>query len=306
MEAYLEKAYAGDGVAFNFKTESVGGLTYDFSLTCDLAADRGEGTESFADRISAIKRHVLAACFFYYFETVCSGASADQPLKIPYRHNEAIFLKKGKEDQVVVIFSVTFSDKNDWVVAEVFLREFADVRRDPALQTSPAASFSKNVPGELEGTGEEKVPLLPPPIRVFAYERSNLRRAGLEERRCCEPALMPCSGRWRTRSTFPSCFSTSTGTGRKQVRWLLRSSRVGGGEEARRLRASRGARAIGWWPGCARGVWGCAARLATWKRRRRRRTEWNDIHARPLVSPRLAVHCASVRACKLVSPSRRS
>merc|ERR1712216_687708 len=44
----------------------------------------------------------------------------------------------------------------DWVVAEVFLREFADVRRDPALQTSSAASFSKNVPGELEGTGEEK------------------------------------------------------------------------------------------------------------------------------------------------------
>ena len=109
-------------------------MTYDFSLTCDLAADRGEGTDAFAARISAIKRHVLAACFFYYFETVCAGGSSGQALKIPYRHNEAIFLKKGKEDQVVVIFSVTFSDKNDWVVAEVFLREFADVRRDPALQ----------------------------------------------------------------------------------------------------------------------------------------------------------------------------
>jgi len=174
VEAYLAKAYAGDDVAFNFTSESVGGLTYDFSLTCDLSADRGEGAEAFAVRISAIRRHVLAACFFYYFETVCAGAAADKALKIPYRHNEAIFLKKGKEDQVVVIFSVTFSDKNDWVVAEVFLREFADVRRDPALQvslscspsrththtplaqTSPAASFSKNVPGELEGTGEEK------------------------------------------------------------------------------------------------------------------------------------------------------
>ena len=54
-------------------------------------------------------------------------------MKIPYRHNEAIWLKKGKEDQVVVIFSVTFADKNDWVVAEVFLREFADVRRDPSV-----------------------------------------------------------------------------------------------------------------------------------------------------------------------------
>jgi hypothetical protein len=134
VEAYLAKAYAGDDVEFNFTSESVGGLTYDFSLTCDLSTDRGEGTEAFAGRISAIRRHVLAACFFYYFETVCAGAAAAKALKIPYRHNEAIYLKKGKEDQVVVIFSVTFSDKNDWVVAEVFLREFADVRRDPALQ----------------------------------------------------------------------------------------------------------------------------------------------------------------------------
>ena len=140
MEAYLEKAYAGDDVAFNFSSESVGGLTYDFSLTCDLSPDRGEGTEAFADRISAIRRHVLAGCFFYYFETVCAAAAADKALKIPYRHNEAIYLKKGKEDQVVVIFSVTFSDKNDWVVAEVFLREFADVRRDPALQVSRHSS----------------------------------------------------------------------------------------------------------------------------------------------------------------------
>jgi actin related protein 2/3 complex subunit 2 len=159
VEAYLAKVYAGDGVVFNFITETVGNLTYDFSLTCDVAADRGgkEGTEAFAGRISAIKRHVLASCFFYYFESVSANAAAVQAMKIPYRHNEAIWLKKGKEDQVVVIFSVTFADKNDWVVAEVFLREFADVRRDPALQTSPAASFSKNVPGELEGSGEEKM-----------------------------------------------------------------------------------------------------------------------------------------------------
>jgi len=156
VEAYLEKVYAGDGVVFNFSSESVGGLTYDFSLTCDLATDRGDGTDAFAGRIAAIKRHVLASCFFYYFECVGAAAASSEVLKIPYRLNEAIFLKKGKEDQIVVIFSVTFADKNDWVVAEVFLREFADVRRDPALQTSPAASFSKNVPGELEGTGEEK------------------------------------------------------------------------------------------------------------------------------------------------------
>ena len=80
VEAYLAKVYAGDGVVFNFTTETVGNLTYDFSLTCDVAADRGgkEGTEAFAGRISAIKRHVLASCFFYYFESVSANAAAVQ------------------------------------------------------------------------------------------------------------------------------------------------------------------------------------------------------------------------------------
>ncbi len=42
------------------------------------------------------------------------------------------------------------------VVAEVFLREFADARRDSALQLAPAVSFSKNVPKELEGVAVEE------------------------------------------------------------------------------------------------------------------------------------------------------
>ena len=45
--------------AFNFTSESVQGITYDFSLTCDLSADRGDGTESFAERVSG-EIHVLA------------------------------------------------------------------------------------------------------------------------------------------------------------------------------------------------------------------------------------------------------
>jgi hypothetical protein len=38
-----------------------------------------------------------------------------------------------------------FQDKNDWVVAEVFLREFADARRDSALQQAPVASVTLTV-----------------------------------------------------------------------------------------------------------------------------------------------------------------
>ncbi len=38
----------------------------------------------------------------------------------------------------------------------MFLREFGDVRRDPAVQLAPVVSFSKNVPMELEGVAVEE------------------------------------------------------------------------------------------------------------------------------------------------------
>ena len=41
------------------------------------------------------------------------------------------------------------------VVAEVFLREFADARRDSALQLAPAVSFSRTAPRDLDGQSVE-------------------------------------------------------------------------------------------------------------------------------------------------------
>lgn len=79
---------------------------------------------------------------FSFFEAIKAGTAPSQAVRIPFRRDESIYIKKGNEDQCVVIFSVTFQEKNDWVVAEVFLREFADARRDPALQQAPAANVS--------------------------------------------------------------------------------------------------------------------------------------------------------------------
>jgi len=77
---------------------------------------------------------------FNYFDLIREGTAPAQAVRIPFRKDESIYIKKGNEDQCVVIFSVTFQEKNDWVVAEVFLREFADARRDSALQQAPAAN----------------------------------------------------------------------------------------------------------------------------------------------------------------------
>mmetsp|Transcript_45438 Transcript_45438/g.106767 ORF Transcript_45438/g.106767 Transcript_45438/m.106767 type:complete len:310 (-) Transcript_45438:69-998(-) len=151
VEAYLTKTYADCGVNFDFSAQTAEGKTYNFSMTFDLSSVPAVGAEVFTEKISAIKRNVLAAPFFWYFDKIREGATPEKAVQIPFRKDESIYLKKGKEDSMVVVFGVTFSDKNDWVVAEVFLREFADARREPALQTAPAVSFSKSPPGELDG-----------------------------------------------------------------------------------------------------------------------------------------------------------
>uniref|UniRef100_A0A7S0YKZ8 Arp2/3 complex 34 kDa subunit n=1 Tax=Hemiselmis tepida TaxID=464990 RepID=A0A7S0YKZ8_9CRYP len=151
LEEYLKRAYAQDNIAFSFREELVDGVSYNFSLTVDLAADCGDGGAGLAERVSCLKRNVLAAPFHWYFGQIQAGTAPAQAVRVPFRRDESIYIKKGNEDQCVVIFSVTFQEKNDWVVAEVFLRELADARRDQALQQAPAASFSRAPPGELTG-----------------------------------------------------------------------------------------------------------------------------------------------------------
>lgn len=41
-------------------------------------------------------------------------------------------------------------------MAEVFLREFADARRDSSLQQAPVVSFSRTIPKEIEGLPVEE------------------------------------------------------------------------------------------------------------------------------------------------------
>jgi len=151
VQDYLNKVYADCGVQFDFSAQTTDGKAYDFSMTLDLSSVPSVGAEAFVDKVCSIKRNVLAAPFFFYFDKINAGTTPDTAMEIPFRKDESIYLKKGKEDSVVVVFGVTFQDKNDWVVAEVFLREFADARREPALQTSPAVSFSRASPGELDG-----------------------------------------------------------------------------------------------------------------------------------------------------------
>jgi actin related protein 2/3 complex, subunit 2 len=117
-----------------------------------------------------IKRNALAAPFegaFAAHSTLSKSAplshegshSAPQQANtevaaIHYREEEAIYISP-QADRVTVIFSTVFREEVDHIFGEVFLREFVDARKRPALQNAPQVLFSnRDPPLEIRGMPE--------------------------------------------------------------------------------------------------------------------------------------------------------
>lgn len=72
-------------------------------------------------------------------------------MAIHYRDEESFYVK-AMADRVTVIFSTTFKEETDRILGKVFLQEFVDARRQPAIQNAPQVLYSaKEVPLELRG-----------------------------------------------------------------------------------------------------------------------------------------------------------
>jgi actin related protein 2/3 complex subunit 2 len=120
-------------------------------------------------RISLIKRNALAAPFERAFAAhaalskstqIVEGAHAapqqadTEVAAIHYREEEAIYISP-QADRVTVIFSTVFREEVDHIFGEVFLREFVDARKRPALQNAPQVLFSnRDPPLEIRGMPE--------------------------------------------------------------------------------------------------------------------------------------------------------
>ena len=116
-----------------------------------------------------MKRNALAAPFegaFAAHTTLSKSApelegSHAQPTQantevaaIHYREEEAIYISS-QADRVTVIFSTVFREEVDHIFGEVFLREFVDARKRPALQNAPQVLFSnRDPPLEIRGMSE--------------------------------------------------------------------------------------------------------------------------------------------------------
>jgi len=121
---------------------------YNFTIQVDLANPPSDKA-AFARNVALLKRHALSAPFLRAFSDVEAKKAGASLIEVPYREDEAFYIKS-EADRAIVIFSIAFKDKDDAVLAKVFLQEYQDARK--TISNAPSVIFSqKEPPLELKG-----------------------------------------------------------------------------------------------------------------------------------------------------------
>jgi actin related protein 2/3 complex, subunit 2 len=111
--------------------------------------------DSLIKKVALLKTNAMSAVFEKAFEDQLSGKTTDL-MPVHYRDQESIYVK-ASNDRVTVIFSTVFKDETDRIFGKVFLQEFVDCRRQPALQNAPQVLYTnKDPPLELRGRSDLK------------------------------------------------------------------------------------------------------------------------------------------------------
>ncbi|KAJ3333901.1 hypothetical protein HDU76_001382 [Blyttiomyces sp. JEL0837] len=88
--------------------------------------------------------NALAAPFEAAFAAQAEGRPSEL-MTVHYRDEEAIYIQ-AQPDRVTVIFSTVFKEETDQILGRVFLQEFVDARRQPAIQNAPQVLYSAREP----------------------------------------------------------------------------------------------------------------------------------------------------------------
>ncbi|KAG6857441.1 hypothetical protein H0H87_003508 [Tephrocybe sp. NHM501043] len=126
---------------------------YNVSLEIDLEQvptdAASEARDAFVLSVALLKRNAVAAPFERAFTTrkelEASGESQGELMQVHYRDEEAIYVR-ASPDRVTVIFSTVFQEETDGIFGKVFLQEFVDARKLPALQNAPQVLYSNRDP----------------------------------------------------------------------------------------------------------------------------------------------------------------
>jgi len=118
---------------------------YDVTLKVNVSKVAEEKKESLPLHLSMLKRNIFAAPFNKFFEA--AAQNKDFPvLALEYRPQEFVYLKN-VQNRTIVVFKVMFKDRDDQVLAKVFLQEFT---RSTGGAPSVAYSY-RNPPTDITG-----------------------------------------------------------------------------------------------------------------------------------------------------------
>lgn len=128
-----------------------------YSVTLDIPFGDFKDTSSqraLKEKLEIIKPKVLGSVFKYFFEGVASKAPREQ-FTFDLRPDTQVYFYPGP-DRCAVIFGISFQNQFDKVLAQTFLGEFSEARRQPGLGGSPPVTFGVNPTAELKAFGIEE------------------------------------------------------------------------------------------------------------------------------------------------------
>ncbi|KAJ3249352.1 hypothetical protein HDU78_003137 [Chytriomyces hyalinus] len=154
MKCYPElRQYGADNILFReygalFQQTAEPG--FDVTLRIDETQLGAVNKDELVKKLALLKRNALAAPFEAAFYAQSQGQQTNI-MTVNYRDQEAIYIM-GFPDRVTVIFSTVFKEETDQIFGRVFLQEFVDARRQPAIQNAPQVLYSpREPPLELRG-----------------------------------------------------------------------------------------------------------------------------------------------------------
>ncbi|CAG8561249.1 13878_t:CDS:2 [Acaulospora colombiana] len=150
------------------QTETEAGYDLSLEFVLQELPESREEREALVRKVSLIKRNLLAQPFERAFEQQAQFEEEKKTdptpdlMQINYRDQEAIYIQ-AQHDRVTVIFSTLFKEETDRIFGRVFLQEFVDARRRPAIQNAPQVLYSSKEPPleirhlpELQNAGESE------------------------------------------------------------------------------------------------------------------------------------------------------
>lgn len=125
---------------------------YDVTLAVNMTEVK-EDKAALCHKLSCVKLVALGGPFEKFFAALDSGKPETEKFQFDIRADTRVYLLP-RNDRVIVIFSVDFFEKVDKLIAQVFLQEFQDARKnDRTLGAAPSCMFTTEAPSELAEFG---------------------------------------------------------------------------------------------------------------------------------------------------------